>query len=293
MTPNRLQRYYDRNTDLFLRIGSSGPALALHRGLWPPGIHSGREAARQIHHLIADTIQRAFPEGPRAILDLGCGVGGTLFDLAGRFPGSRLVGITLSGRQVAIAREQARQRGLAERCRFLQADFEALSLGQAFDAIVAVESFAHAREPGRFLATCHRHLAGPNARVIVVDDFLDPSVAIAGAPARARIETFRSTWNLPGLGTLEDFLGLATRAGLRHAETRDLSSWVRTDRPRDRLVSWVSPIAGRLGLDRFPFWANVIGGNALADAIREGHIRYCLVTCTGPAGPVSRAAPPN
>ncbi|AGA33006.1 Methyltransferase type 11 [Thioalkalivibrio nitratireducens DSM 14787] len=290
MTSSRLQRYYDRNTDLFLRIGSGGPALALHRGLWPPGVHSGREAARQIHHRVADAIQRAFPDGPRTVLDLGCGVGGTLFDLAERFPGSRFIGVTLSGRQITIAREQARRRGLAERCSFLQADFETISLGQRADVIIAIESFAHASRPDRFLATCRQHLASRDARVIVVDDFLDASVATAGPAESARIETFRSAWNLPGLGTLEDFLGLATRAGLRHAGTRDLSSWIRTDRLRDRLVSGISPVAARLGLHRFPFWANVIGGNALSAAIRDGQVRYCMITCTRPVGAVGRVA---
>ncbi|MFO8003157.1 hypothetical protein [Thioalkalivibrio sp.] len=57
----------------------------------------------------------------------------------------------------------------------------------------------------------------------------------------------------------------------------DLSGLIRTGRPRDWLVSMVSPLARALGLTRRPFWAIGVGGNALNRALRAGWIQYRLL----------------
>ena len=277
MTTGKLQRYYDRNTDLFLRIGSSGSAMALHRGLWGPGVSNGEQAARFVHQLIADAIRKRRPAAhPLRILDLGCGVGGTLFDLARHLENTHLTGITLSARQVEIAHAAALRLGLSEQCGFLQGDFEEIRLGTKVEVILALESFAHTARPDRFLATCAAHLVD-GGLLIVIDDFLgqEPS-AITDRRDRDLIGTFRAGWHLPALSTLDEFLVLSASAGFRAVDSRDLSPLIRTRRPRDRLVAAVSPIAQRLGLMHLPFWSNVIGGNALNSAIRGGLIRYCM-----------------
>lgn len=281
MASSRLRNYYDRNTAVFLKIGAGGRAHALHRGLWGPGVHNAHDAARHIHRLIAGQIRSTLARDPRTILDLGCGVGGTLFDLAGHFPDSPLVGVTVSPRQVRIARNIAKSLGLDHRCRFAEGDFEHAQLGFRADVLLAVESYSHAPRPEAFFGTCAAHLAA-GGRLIVVDDFLAREPASTDPEGRRLIETFRSGWNLPALGTLEQFDALAGTAGFLRRTTRDLSGLIRTDRPRDRLVRSAAPIARRLGLGAHPFWSNVIGGNALNASIRSGRVIYCLVECERP-----------
>ncbi len=277
MPDDELQRYYDRNTGLFLRIGSSGPGHAIHRGLWGPGVRNGREAAEHINDLIASRIRDCLPREPRALLDLGCGVGGTLFSLARTFSDARLHGVTISARQASIARALAHGKGLGERCAFAQADFEDLDLDLRADAIIAVESFIHSSRPERLLATCRRHLAEDGV-LVIVDDFLARPVSPEEDPSlRETIDTFRTGWRVPGLCPLADLDALARRAGLEPGQTQDLSGLIRTGRPRDWLVSMVSPPARALGLTRRPFWANVVGGNALNRALRSGWIQYRLL----------------
>jgi SAM-dependent methyltransferase len=283
MAGNELQRYYDHNTDLFLRIGSSGPGHAIHRGLWGPGVRDGREAAEYVNDLIARRIRGCLPREPRAVLDLGCGVGGTLFSLARTFSDTRLHGVTISARQVSIARELAQGKALGERCTFVQADFEDLDLDLDLraDAIIAVESFIHSSRPERLLATCRRHLVEDGV-LVIVDDFLTRPVPPEDPALRETIDTFRTGWRVPGLCTLTDLDALARRAGLEPLETRDLSGLIRTGRPRDWLVSMASPLARALGLTRRPFWANVVGGNALNTALRSGWIQYRLLALRPP-----------
>ena len=283
MSDDELQRYYDRNTDLFLRIGSSGPGHAIHRGLWGPGVRNGREAAEYVNGLIAGRTRDCLPREPRALLDLGCGVGGTLFSLARTFSGAHLHGVTISARQVSIARELAQRKGLGERCAFVQADFEDLDLDLRVDAIIAVESFIHSSRPERLLATCRRHLVADGV-LVIVDDFLAHPFPAEDPALRETIDTFRTGWRVPGLCTLADLDTLARRAGLEPLETQDLSRLIRTGRPRDWLVAMVSPPARAMGLTRRPFWANVVGGNALNTALRSGWIQYQLLALR-PAAP--------
>ena len=277
MASRDVQRYYDLNTSVFLRIGSGGASHAIHRGLWPPGVRSNREAADHVNTLIADRIRNALPRSPALILDLGCGVGGTLFSLAQTFPAARLHGITISARQVAIADGIAREKGIAQRCHFHQGNFENLYLALQADAIIAVESFIHSSSPERFFMTCHRHLARGGV-VIIVDDFLARPVPSLDPRAARLIEHFRQGWHVPGLCTVPDLDRVLEATGFARLQDRDLSSMIRTHRPRDRLVALASHVAVALGLRRRPFWANVTGGHALNRAIQSGWVQYRLLT---------------
>lgn len=279
MASRELKDYYDRNTALFLRIGSSGGSHAIHRGLWAPGVRNGRDAAEYINILLAERLQDALPEPPRTVLDLGCGVGGTMFSLALRFPRACLHGVTISAKQVAIAREIALQLGLQHRCDFITADFEQLDLDLRADAIVAIESFVHAAQPERFFAACRKHLA-PGGRVLIVDDFIAYPIPPNSPAMQRTLDRFRSCWQVPGLCTRAEFETAARSAGLVTVADQDLSPLIRTRRPRDWLVAAASPAACVLGLSQRPFWANVVGGHALNRALRKGWVRYHLLTLT-------------
>ncbi len=277
MSAHDLQHYYDRNTALFLRIGSSGGSHAIHRGLWAPGVRNGREAAEYVNTLLADRIRACLSRPPQTLLDLGCGVGGTMFSLARAFPDTQLHGVTISTKQVAIARDLARRQDLQARCHFTAGDFEQLRLNLRADAIIAIESFVHAARPERFLGTC-RELLAPGGVVLIVDDFLAHPLPDGHGAMRRTVDHFRESWRVPGLCTLQDFDAVARAEGFGRIDARDLSAFIRTGRPRDRLVALVSPMVRVLGLARRPFWANVVGGHALNRAIREGWIRYRMLT---------------
>ncbi len=79
-----------------------------------------------------------------SVLDIGSGWGGLALDLA-RDCGAKVLGVTLSEEQIAVARKRAQTANLTERCRFELVDYRALS--GTFDRIVSVGMFEHVGVP--------------------------------------------------------------------------------------------------------------------------------------------------
>src|SRR5687767_11152398 len=102
-----VRAYYDRNTPLFLRFGSSPETQTIHRSLWPKGTRRLSDALATSNNFVLEQARKLDLPDP-AILDLGCGVGATLFHvLAGLGGPGRGIGLTLSSVQAHLA-ESAR-----------------------------------------------------------------------------------------------------------------------------------------------------------------------------------------
>jgi len=249
----------------------------MHRELWAPGVRDATQAAGHVNRLIAGELSHLDSVPEPTVLDFGCGVGGTLFHLATRFPGARLEGVTVSLRQLEIAERIAARLGHAGRCSFVHGDFGVADLAPEAEAIVAVESFAHSSDPDAFLANAARHLR-PGGRLIVVDDFLAYGEGDLDARQRSLVGQLRKGWRVPSVGTIGTLERAAERAGLRSERVADLTGLTRPgSRLRDRAIAVLSPVMARLGLVTVPFCGNMIGGNALQIGLREGFIRYALL----------------
>lgn len=78
------------------------------------------------------------------VLDIGCGWGSFALHLA-KHSDATVVGITLSERQLEVARQRAREAGLAERVEFRLQDYRDTS--ERFDAIASIGMFEHVGRP--------------------------------------------------------------------------------------------------------------------------------------------------
>ena len=268
--------YYDASTERFLRVGGSGPSLAIHRQLWPEGVSSTEMASMHVNMLIAKAAEQALGGQPQRVTDLGCGVGGTLLHFAQVWPAAQLCGITLSAEQVRIAQGHADARGLGARCQFLRSDLTLPMTLPRADLVVAVESHVHAPDLGTFLRAAHRHVR-PDGILIVVDDMLARPEAELDARAAQHLAQFRRGWRLGHVPELSDLEIQARTTGFALEAVQDLTGLLRFDRWRDRALRVAGPAADRLGLAPVPFFGNMIGGNALTETYRAGHMRYRLL----------------
>ena len=273
---DRIARYYDRNTARFLLVGGSGRSHALHRQLWGEGVTSTEGASSYIHRLIEGVVREGHRTDAPVILDMGCGVGGTLFHLAEAFPQGRVVGITISPKQHGVAERLATSRKLGERCRFVLGDFESTETGAIADVVVAIESFAHSKSAPDFFAAATLQLAADGI-LLIADDFLAEDVGELDAPAQWQVEDLRAGWGLPALGTVGACARIAEERGLYLDGNTDLTGLIRLGRPRDRAIALLCPLIRRLGLHDVPFFGNMIGGNALQNGLRDGLLTYRLL----------------
>ena len=284
-----VRRYYDRNTGAFVAHGEGGAAGALHRAVWAPGVADADGAFHHVDDRLIALLRDLPATGrPVHVVDLGCGVGGSLCHLAARRP-IRGTGLTLSPVQVRHAARRIRAAGLSDRVRCIEADYCAPppDLPPA-DLAYAVESLVHAPDPARFLAACAR-MVRPGGLLAVCDDFLRP----ARHPAAPRtVARFRRGWRINTLLHPRELRALAERAGFEHVSTDDLTPYLRLGRPRDRAAALFVALCGWLPLDRTRF-GHLVGGTALQTCLAQGWIGYDLALFRRGAGAEAAAAPPR
>lgn len=138
-------------------------SMAMHIGYWNDSMRSLRHALARQNHVLAEAAR----VGPGdLVLDAGCGVGGSSIYLAKRY-GCRVVGISLSRRQIESAKRNARRCGVSARTEFLVGDFTAPAFRSAtFDVVWALESVCYARDKSDFVRASRRVLR-PGGRLAV------------------------------------------------------------------------------------------------------------------------------
>lgn len=280
MRNDTVAAYYDASTARFLVVGGSGRSLAIHRPLWAEGITTTEDAADHINVLVRQTAERILGAAPDSLCDLGCGVGGSILHLARAWPGVQATGLTISDAQARRAGRELVAQGFADRCRVLRADFTAPpdlatpDLPPAYLAL-AIEAHVHAASAGAFLAAARARLR-PGGLLIVVDDMLLRPEAGLPPAARRRVDRFRRGWRLGHVPDRAGFVAAAVAEGFDVVEMQDLTPLLRLDRLRDRALHVAGPLADRLGLNDWPLFGNMIGGDALTQSYRAGDMGYTL-----------------
>jgi len=168
-----VRHHYDVGNDFF--------ALFLDRSMtyscayWRGGAQTLEEAQEAKLELVCTKL--GLREGER-VLDVGCGWGSFVIHAASRH-GVNAVGITLSDHQAQLARERAREAGVADRVEFRVADYREVSDGP-FDAIASIGMVEHvgaeqidtyAQRLHRLLEPCGRLL---NHGIAKLKDFDTP-----------------------------------------------------------------------------------------------------------------------
>jgi cyclopropane-fatty-acyl-phospholipid synthase len=104
-------------------------------------------------------------EPGQRVLDIGCGWGGMALYLH-KVAGVDVLGVTLSERQLAVARERARAAGVSDHVKFELIDYRHLE--ERFDRIVSVGMFEHvgAKHYDEFFAKC-RDLLTPDGVMLL------------------------------------------------------------------------------------------------------------------------------
>jgi SAM-dependent methyltransferase len=284
---SKVRDYYDANTWKFLLSTAEG---AIHRELWGPGTSDRRDALHYVHRRMLEQAVALRPSGEARIVDLGCGVGAGVLFLAQHIP-AELHGISISPRQVELARRRARRAGaLRGTCFFHEADFCALpdevaSAAAGADLAYAVEAFVHAPSAAAFFGQAAR-LVRPGGRLVLVDDFL---AGDADPTGNRLLDDFRAGWQINTLLSGRAAAALASQAGFELAGETRLSPYMNLGRPRDRLIRAAAPLLRRGR--RYSYWfQSLVGGDALQRCHQTGVLSYDELVFVRAPGAADEAA---
>jgi len=272
-------RYYDEMHEFTLRHAPfrdhSGFAHdTIHRALQDRA--DGTFSPDTIYRLLAPHLPSG--EAFRG-LDAGCGYGGTCFRLL-PVTGGTWHGVTVSAKQVEVARELAAARGLSGRVGFSLRSYD-LPMDGRYDAIVAIESLAHSEDTSASVRNLAAHLR-PGGVLAVVDDVPRDGL---GATEAAWLREFKRFWHLPVLPGRTAWGAIFAGAGLVAECDEDLTPLTR---PRDAAMleeAWahhaaVLPAREAEGLGSVA--AGELGGIRLEQLTRAGAVSYRLMVARAP-----------
>jgi SAM-dependent methyltransferase len=252
--------------------GGGRQTQTVHRALIDPRA-GGRPTPTRLHDLLIEWLP---PRRNPRVLDAGCGMGGTMLDLAAR-RGGDYVGVTLSESQAAIGRRAIARAGLDHRVRVLVQSYDDPPAGP-FDAIIAIESLAHSRHPAVSVTALARQLA-PGGVIAIVDDM--PQTA-----HDRDIDTFKHGWRCPVLFSRDQYRAVFGALGLELIADHDLSSSV-VSRSLTRIL-WLERLNRLARAAPLPAWRMMLdsyhGGLALERLYRRRLMQYRLLVARAPQG---------
>jgi SAM-dependent methyltransferase len=268
--------YYDRLarwTGLLQRVGYGGGRreLTAHRALADPKA-GGRPTVTRLHDVLAAALPSPLVGH---VLDAGCGMGGTMLDLAAR-GSAAFTGLTLSTGQAAIARRAIARAGLGSRLTVLVRSYDDPPEGP-FDLGLAIESLAHSPDPAVSIGAIAARLKRGGS-LAIVDDMPEPS-----ARGSRDLALFQWGWRLRALWGFAQLADQLEESDLTIVAEQDLTAEVRPRTERriaqleavNRALSHVAPSAGiRAVLDSYR------GGLALERLYRHSLMRYRLLIAT-------------
>jgi ubiquinone/menaquinone biosynthesis C-methylase UbiE len=256
-------RYY---LDTGMDYGEWSREYNMHFGYFKWG-HNPFRRERMLDEMNQQVFQALqLKDSDNIVFDLGCGLGAPCRSFAKRFPGKRIVGVTIVPWQVEKAGELNILADVDEHIDMVQADYTQLPFASnVADGVFALESCCHSEEfdKAAFIREMMRILK-PGQRFVIVDGFLwrDPSTfsSLLGYCYREIIKG----WALPSFPLLPAFRERLIKEGAIDVEVRDLSFHVAPSVMH-------SPFTVVFFLLK-----KVLKGEKL-NAVRIGHLKACFL----------------
>lgn len=277
---SKVKNYYETNTRRFLRTGKDAGSRHIHQPLWL-NKHDPLEVA--IHASINMVLEEleTLKLKEANVLDLGCGVGSSLFYLANHYTKTaQFKGITISPTQVQIAQQYIEKHGYSN-VSIQEGNFQNLpnDLGK-FDLIYAIEAFAHSPAASIFFQQVANHLS-PNGKLILIDDTLAKDSASLSTKEKGYLKKFKSGWMMGSIHSMESIQQFAEAAGLSLQNALNLSPHMRIGRPRDQFIGLLSWLLGPF-MEQSVYLNSLKGGFFKQKCLKEGIVKYRKMVFANP-----------
>jgi len=160
------------------------------------------------------------------LLDVGCGAGWAVVQIAERFPKTRCVGIDIEPHSIDLAQALIRERGVSDRCEARVVSADGLVEEAAYDlatSFLVIHEIAPQAKPSAFAAVA-RALAPGGSFVIFDEAYPETDEALQSMPTRfaALAQWYELTWG-NRVNTRTELHTLCREAGFRVAEETTFS----------------------------------------------------------------------
>jgi SAM-dependent methyltransferase len=265
-------QYYDKNTRAFLKHGHGADDLAIHRAVWTGEVRTRSEAIQRVNRFVLEEIDDSI-EG--SILDIGCGVGGTLFFLESRLKEKsktpNFQGITISAEQKRIADHLIQ--GKKSRVYVQQGNAASVTFTKIAIAY-GIESFLHIEDKESLLANIKKSCS-PGTKLIIIDDFLQYPQSELGKGDKKLVRRFIDGWKAFGLMDSQGMDNLVESFGFKKLNDVVLNPYLELGRPRDHVIHILMKFRFILPM-KMPFFENMNGGDALQSLLQKSILQYRL-----------------
>lgn len=206
--------YYDETRFDYRTIWNNRHNLAVHFGYYDETARTHHDALENLNRVLADLANIRAGE---AVLDAGCGMGGSCFWLAAR-RAAWVTGISIVASQIADCRRYAAQRDIST-IQFECADYCATPFPDAsFDVVWACESLCHAEDKAAFYHEAFR-LLKPGGRLVLAE-YLRTERPVP-EPGETLLRAWLGPWAIPDLRTEAEHRRHAEQAGFTAVEWHD------------------------------------------------------------------------
>lgn len=217
-----IQTFYDSSSALWERIWGEH----MHHGYYGPTGQQPKDRYQAQIDLIEALLGWGNVTQAQALVDVGCGIGGSALYLAEKF-GAEATGITLSPVQAERAQQRAAEKGVTARFEVADA-LEMPFPDQSFDLVWSLESGEHMPDKAKFMAECYRVLK-PGGTFLMAAwchrPTEDPHPPLTSAED-AHLKELYQVYCLPYIISLPAFEAIARDLGFQGVMTADWSDAV-------------------------------------------------------------------
>lgn len=231
--------YYDTTQVHYESWWNLKKNLSLHYGIWD-------ETTKDFNESLVNTnktlLKKSGITGNDKVLDAGCGVGGAAFFVHAS-TGATVTGISLSTKQVKLAKSTAIEKGVTDSVDFKIMDFTKTDFpDETFDVVWACESVCHAVDKKDFIKEAYRVLK-KGGRLIMSDFF---KAKADQEDKNDWINKWGDTWGVPNFATTALFEQGVKESGFQSVEILDYTDKIQKSAKRLYYTSLLGVVPSEL-----------------------------------------------
>lgn len=244
-TKEEILHYYDFSKLDYQIYNTARLNISMHFGIWDENVTSHKEALLNENKVLSGLANITSTD---YVLDVGCGYGTTAIWLAKNI-GCKVVGITISQKQVDEAKVMAKKYGVEHLTDFKVMDFHTLDFQNGtFDTVISIESICHSSNQPVVLKEIYRVLK-PTGILAIADGYFAKDTKSLTLKEEEIAQICFEGVHVPPLAEQKEFEMWLRQTGFSKVEWFDKTKYIlKISKKISGLAKIFLPIAKLLGL---------------------------------------------